>query len=176
MAIWVRRAVAHDAPALTVLALRAKSRWGYPAEWIDLWREELTITPQYISKHTLFVATDEEIPIGMCALERVAGGCSLENVWIAPDRQRRGIGRTLVMLALREAARTHAGAVRVVSDPFAEGFYTRLGAERRGEVPSPMPGAPDRVLPVLFFEIGGNRPGSEDRAPTEIPRFTHDAT
>ncbi len=155
MSVWVRLASEDDAPALSALALRAKSHWGYPPDWIDLWREELTITPAYLARHTTFVATEEDTPIGMCVLERRDGECSVENVWIAPDRHGQGVGRALVMRALREAGHAGMTSVRVVSDPFAEGFYTRLGAERCGEVRAPMPGAPDRTLPVLVFGVAG---------------------
>ena len=152
----MRLATADDAPALSALALRAKSHWGYPPDWIDLWREELAITPAYLTEHTIFVAAEDGVPIGMCALEkRGDGGGAIENVWIAPDRHRLGVGRTLVILALREAAMAGFTSVRVVSDPFAEGFYSRLGADRCGQVPAPMPGAPDRALPVLVFAMPG---------------------
>ncbi len=40
----------------------------------------------------------------------------------------------------------------VASDPGAETFYTRLGARRVGTDPAPMPGAPDRILPVLQWD------------------------
>ncbi len=158
MAIWVRHAVPDEAAALSALAVRAKSHWGYPPDWIDLWRSELTIRPEYLARHTVFVAAEEGAPVGMCVLERRDTGWSLENVWIAPDRHRQGVGRALVIRALREAAASGSTAVRVVSNPFAEGFYTRLGAQRRGEVPSPMPGAPDRTLPLLVFDVGAQHP------------------
>ena len=151
----MRLATGDDAPALTALARQAKSHWGYPSEWIELWRDELTITPAYIAEHTTFVAAEDGVPVGMCALEKRADGGAIENVWIAPDRHRLGVGRALVMRALREAAMAGLSSVRVVSDPFAEGFYSRLGAERCGQVAAPMPGAPDRTLPVLAFAVPG---------------------
>jgi predicted N-acetyltransferase YhbS len=153
VSIWVRLAAPDDAPALSALALQAKRHWGYPPEWIDLWKEELMITPEYLARHTAFVAAEDGAPIGMCALEQRAAGGAIEHVWIAPNRHSLGVGRALVMRALREAAVAGMTSVRVVSDPCAEGFYSRLGAERRGEIPSPMPGAPDRMLPVLVFGV-----------------------
>ena len=160
MSVWVRRAATDDAPALTELARRAKSHWGYPPDWIDLWTDELTITPAYLAEHTAFVAAENGAPIGMCVLEQRADGGAIENVWISPDHHRQGVGRALVMRALREAATAGLPIVRVVSDPFAEGFYARLGAERCGQVPAPMPGAPDRTLPVLVFAVAPEQPSS----------------
>jgi ribosomal protein S18 acetylase RimI-like enzyme len=104
VSIWVRLAAADDATALSALALQAKSHRGYPPDWIELWREELTITPAYLAEHTAFVAAENGAVIGMCVLEKRADGGAIENVWIAPDRHRLGVGRALVMRALREAA------------------------------------------------------------------------
>ena len=140
MSIWVRLATADDAPALTELARQAKSHWGYPPDWIDLWRDELTITPAYIAEHTTLVAVEDGVPVGMCALEERADGGAIENVWIAPDHHRLGVGRALVMRALREAATAGLPSVRVVSDPFAEGFYSRL--------PGPHSSSAARILPA----------------------------
>jgi hypothetical protein len=41
--------------------------------------------------------------------------------------------------------------VELLADPYAQGFYERLGAKRAGEVPAPMPGAKDRTLPKYEF-------------------------
>ena len=44
------------------------------------------------------------------------------------------------------------GVIAIVADPHAERFYLRLGARRVGEVAGPMPGAPDRKLPLLELD------------------------
>ena len=154
MSFTIRPAVPGDAEALTAIAFSAKAHWGYPPEWIEQWRDELTITAAYLRQHQAFVAVDPGAgPIGMCVLEVKGGQASIENVWIAPAQHRRGIGRELVTRALEAAAGAGVATVDVVSDPFAEAFYLRLGARLRGTVPAPMPGAPARELPVLSFEI-----------------------
>jgi hypothetical protein len=55
------------------------------------------------------------------------------------------------MHALEQARTRHDGVVELLADPFATGFYERLGARRAGEVPAPMPGARDRTLPRYEF-------------------------
>lgn len=44
----------------------------------------------------------------------------------------------------------HAKA-HVDADPNAESFYLESGAVRRGVVPAPIPGEPERVRPQLAF-------------------------
>jgi predicted N-acetyltransferase YhbS len=149
----IRRAVAEDADALSDLAHRAKAHWGYPSSWMREWDAQLTIIPGYLDLHDVFVAEEEGAIVGMCALEDQRVRWHLEHVWVEPARHGRGVGRALVLHALEEARRRHGGVVELFADPFASGFYERLGARRAGDVPAPMPGARDRTLPRYEFVL-----------------------
>jgi N-acetylglutamate synthase-like GNAT family acetyltransferase len=149
----IRRATADDSDALTDLAHRAKAHWGYPATWMREWDAQLTIIPGYLEMHDVWVADRNGTVIGMCALEDRGNRWSLEHVWVAPSAHGEGIGRTLVMTALHEARRRHRGVVELLADPFASGFYEKLGARRAGDVPAPMPGARHRTLPKFEFDL-----------------------
>lgn len=151
MRIEIRRATSSDSARATELARLAKAHWGYPAEWLDTWRDDLTITERDIERHKTFVASIEDRVVGICQLHEGGVGAVLENVWVDPAYHGRGVGRALV-----EHAQEHArGVIAIVADPYAEPFYLKLGARRVGEVPAPMPGAPDRTLPLL--ELDGGR-------------------
>lgn len=145
----IRRARPSEADALTRLARAAKASWGYPAEWLDAWRAELTLTAESIQRNPVFVAEQDGALAGVAALERTADGTALEHLWVSPEHQRRGLGEALVRHALACAAAAGDAAVRVTSDPQALGFYERQGARVVTHVPAPMPGAPGRTLPVL---------------------------
>ena len=147
----IRRAAAEDADALSDLAHRAKAHWGYPAQWMRKWDAQLTILPGYLEMHDVWVADEAGVVIGMCALEDQRNRWHLEHVWVEPARHGQGIGRALVLHALDEARRRHGGVVELLSDPFACGFYERLGARKTGQVAAPMPGAKDRTLPQYEF-------------------------
>lgn len=156
MTFMVRRATAADAPALTALAHAAKAHWGYPAEWLASWREELTLGPTYLAAHEVFVAdaSGAASPIGVCALEDHEAHWELGHLWVSPAAQRMGVGSTLVRHALSVAAMRRPGTrVRVEADPHAAEFYRRLGAREVGLRPAPMPGVPTRALPVLEFSL-----------------------
>ena len=151
--VRVRHARKDESPQLTQLAHLAKRNWGYPPEWMDLWREDLTISPDYIERHDAFVAEIDGDIVGVCVLEQHGDRGRLEHVWIHPMHQRQHIGSSLVRTALETAKKAHIKAVDVISDPFAEPFYLHLGARRIGDQPAPMPGADDRTLPLLEFVI-----------------------
>ena len=151
----IRPATCADAPHLTALAQTAKASWGYPAAWLEVWRNALTITPSYIEMHAVVVAealAPSRSVIGMCALEDGEEHWQIAHLWIAPHAQRAGIGRALVQHVVATAGSHKPGrVVRAEADPYAADFYRRLGACEVATVPAPMDGAPTRVLPV--FEL-----------------------
>lgn len=165
----IRPATAADAPPLTALARRAKASWGYPAAWLEQWLVELTIAPEYIAAHRVFVAAWGDTLVGCCALEDHSDHWMLEHVWIEPASQGRGIGRSLVEYALAVVSAVRPGAVRLAADPFALPFYYRLGARVVGERPAPMPGAPARTLAMLVFDVPGF--GASDSAVDSVMPF-----
>lgn len=153
MQVTLRKASGDDADALTDLAHRAKAHWGYPASWMREWDAQLTILPGYIDMHDVWVAECDGTIVGMCALEDRGARWMLEHVWVEPGRHRRGIGRALVYRALQMAREHRAEFVELLADPYATGFYDRLGARRVGNARAPMPGARDRTLPRYEFDL-----------------------
>lgn len=153
MQVTLRKATVDDADVLTDLAHRAKAHWGYSANWMREWDAQLTILPGYIEMHDVWVAERDGAIVGMCALEDRGPRWMLEHVWVEPSLHRAGIGRALVRQALDTASAQHARVVELFADPYATGFYERLGARRAGDVPAPMPGARDRTLPRYEFDL-----------------------
>lgn len=151
--LLVRSGRPEDAESASSLAARAKASVGYAPEWLALWRDALTIRPEYLAEHLSFVAMHGEDLVGICVLETRGQEASLGHLWVAPEVQRQGIGRTLVRQALAQAARAGLRRIEVEAEPSAMAFYLRLGARSCGHRPAPMPGAPERVMPVLEFSM-----------------------
>jgi GNAT superfamily N-acetyltransferase len=142
------RARSEDAAALTNIAFAAKSHWGYPPSWIRHWQELLTITPEYVVTHPTFVALVDEKMAGFCALQIESREALLDHLWVMPSFMKRGIGRALFEHA-EQAARAHAAVrMKIVGDPHAEDFYSRMGATTYGREPANMEGQ-ERFLPLL---------------------------
>jgi predicted N-acetyltransferase YhbS len=151
--VTLRTATGDDAEALTDLAHRAKAHWGYPPSWMREWDPQLTILPGYIEMHDVWVAERDGAIVGMCALEDRGARWMLEHVWVEPGFHRAGIGRALVLRALATARDRHARIVELLADPYATGFYQRLGARYAGEAHAPMPGERNRTLPRFEFDL-----------------------
>ena len=140
---------------LSQVARRSKAHWGYTAEQIDFWWDQLKLAPEHLAGRPAFAAVEGATVVGFCTLVRGEGAWELDNLWVVPERIGHGIGRMLFEHALRVAARGGASEVTIDADPHAEPFYVRCGAVRRGEVPAPIPGLPLRTRPQLV--AGGQR-------------------
>lgn len=152
MNVRIRRATPDEADALTALAHSAKRHWGYPAEWIDYWKSDLTLTSEFISNHEVFVATIDDTIAGCCALVTSDSLAELEHMWIDPKQMGKGIGRALFEHTQRRAEGLGFSTLELSADPNAEAFYERMGAKRIGEISADMFGQ-SRVLPRMRVEL-----------------------
>jgi len=152
MDIHIRRALPDEAEVLTEIAHAAKRHWGYPENWIEHWKEDLTITPEFIANNEMYVAIVGEKFAGCCALVLSDSLAELEHMWIRPAHMGAGVGRALFNQIVERAAIHNARVVELSADPNAEGFYRRMGATRIGEVRSEIEGQP-RVLPRMLIAL-----------------------
>lgn len=148
--LHIRRARTRDATALTRIAHAAKRHWGYPEEWIALWRADLTLSAGFIDAHPVYAAWRGADIVGLYALSCDGAAVELEHMWVDPPHMGGGVGARLFAHAAATARALGGATLSIASDPHAEGFYRRMGARRIGEVAS-APG--DRRLPVLIFAL-----------------------
>jgi N-acetylglutamate synthase-like GNAT family acetyltransferase len=153
MDIRIRRAKPEEAATLTEIAHAAKRHWGYPENWIEHWKDDLTITPEFVSTNEVYAALAEEKIVGCCALVFDGSLAELEHMWIKPEHIGTGVGRALFLHLKERAVQLGLPALEISSDPNAEGFYQRMGAKRTGDVRSEIEGKP-RVLPRMTVELG----------------------
>ena len=150
--IEIRRATPDESDKLTALAHAAKRHWNYPPEWINSWKADLTLAPEFIAHNEVFVATVDDTIAGCCALVTTAGLAELEHMWINPDQMGKGVGRALFDHAKHRAIAHGFSELELSADPNAEKFYERMGAQRIGEVPADMFGHA-RVLPRMRVDL-----------------------
>ena len=68
MDVVIRRAWPAEARALTRVAHAAKRHWGYPEDWLRLWRDALTVTPAFIERRPVWCAVRGATVLGFYAL------------------------------------------------------------------------------------------------------------
>jgi N-acetylglutamate synthase-like GNAT family acetyltransferase len=150
-ALQIRKAQTEEAETLTAIAIAAKRYWGYPENWIEHWRDELTITPEFVNQHDVFVAEENNRVLGFYALIVKNEKAELDHLWVAPEDIGRGVGKELFLHAMDRASHLNVGEVEIYSDPNAESFYSKLGAVKDGELSVKIDNH-DRVIPRLKID------------------------
>lgn len=147
----LRRARPDEAASLTELAIRSKAHWGYDREFMQACLATLRVTAKLISRADVYVAEVEGRVVGFYSLAPWHSDLELYHLFVDPLAMGNGVGRRLWDDAVRRGTALGYSRLLIQSDPYAEGFYLNLGAERIGEVPS---GAvPGRTLPLLVFSL-----------------------
>lgn len=143
-----------DLARLSEIAFAAKAYWHYPAEWLEKWRPQLTITESDLSQGAAFkLIADGEIR-GFYTLREGGEKLWLEHLWLDPSSIGNGLGRRLFEHAMATAKGMGYSRVFIESDPNAEGFYTAMGAVKVGESRSELDGT-TRILPLMEFKLRG---------------------
>ncbi|MEO8308684.1 MAG: GNAT family N-acetyltransferase [Pseudomonadota bacterium] len=155
MILRIRAAQADEAGLLSQLAMDSKTSWGYAPDVMEAWRSDLTITPDAIAAHLVYVAEEHGMVVGFYMLQAAGPTWVLEHLWVRPDRMRRGVGSQMLQSVLSTANHSGLSRVHVAADPNAAGFYERQGGVRAGSRPAPIPGMPDRVISHFTFESHG---------------------
>lgn len=150
--VTYREAKPSDREALAAVARAAKAHWDYPAEWLELWRDELVLSPEEIDAWYVPVAETEGRIVAFAAVSRNGDQAEIEHLWVLPSHMGQGLGRALFGRAIARCRERGVTEVEVVSDPNALGFYQAMGGELvRHQPTQPAP----RTLPVLRFVLSG---------------------
>jgi len=153
----LRLARPEDCATLSALALRSKAYWGYDPAFVQACREGLTVQPAGIAAGRVVVAIEEGAPVGFYALDKGErrDEAEISLFFVEPDLIGQGVGRLLWEDAVARARRLRLKRLKVISDPFALGFYRAVGATLSGKVRSDVraPDGSERCLPVLHYDL-----------------------
>lgn len=150
--IAIRRADPDEADVLTEITFSAKSHWGYPEHWMELWKPQLTFTPEYFKENESWVAEVANIPVAFYTLLEKAESAWIENLWVSPRYMGQGVGKTLFSHALELSYQRGFERLQLEADPNAIGFYKAMGMKQIGERISEIDGQP-RILPIMEIPI-----------------------
>jgi N-acetylglutamate synthase-like GNAT family acetyltransferase len=142
----IRRARAGEADALTDLAVRSKAQWGYGEDFMAAASAELIVHEADLERMDVLVVEREGALVAFAALDLDAPEPLLDALFVEPEWIGSGLGGALLEAARTVARKRGVEALVIRSDPNAEAFYRRHGAERIGERASETTG---RLLPLL---------------------------
>jgi len=157
----IRKAKREEAGVLTEISFASKRYWRYPEKYIDVWRDELTITNCYVINNDVYVLENNQQIVGYYSLLNIKedkelggvilpGGTWLEHMFIVPSYIRRSFGTELFSHAHKVCKNKGVNILYILSDPHAAGFYQKMGCSYVLEFPSTIAG---RTTPLLTFDI-----------------------
>jgi len=130
--------------------------WGYPDAFMALVSADMTIAPADIERDHVVVLEAGSDLVGFYRSSRERDLAVLQDLFIDPDAVGQGHGRRLFLDAVEVARTWGCTIMELDSDPNAESFYRRMGAERVGMTASSL--VPGRVLPRMRYRLD---PGSQ---------------
>ena len=148
----IRRVNPKEADKLTHIALSAKRHWGYSERWMEVWRPQLTFSPDYFDENESWVADVDDLPIAFYTLRYKDKNAWIEDLWVLPEYMGQGVGRQLFLHALSRARELGYRILQLEADPNAVGFYEKMGMSKIGERHSEVDGQP-RVLPIMEIDL-----------------------
>lgn len=157
MNVVIRQAEVAEIDALSSLAFRSKAHWGYDEGFMALAQGLLRLTPATLLLQPTFVAVVDGVLAGFYALRpwrdrpEVPEAAELDYLFIDPPFIGKGVGRALFEHAASLARAMGYRTLVLISDPNAEGFYSRMGAVTFGQSKSDI--GTERWLPVMRLAL-----------------------
>ena len=157
----IRPAKINEFKTLTAISFSSKAYWKYPAEYFDIWENELTITPKYIEANTIYVyeingkiygyysiiELEENLEVSTVIIHK---GFWLEHMFLLPEYIGQGIG-TKMFSHIREICLSKGiHELGILADPNSKGFYEKMGCQYQDEFPSTIP---DRTTPWFMLKV-----------------------
>jgi GNAT superfamily N-acetyltransferase len=162
MQLVIEKAQPSEHSVLTEIAFAAKRHWNYPKDYYEIWKTELMITDEYINRNIVYSAKHESCLIGFYSIVEnpadfysgeilIPKGIWLDHMFIHPEFHHLGIGRKMIRHLRQNAPAHEIEKLLIFVEPFARGFYEKIGAEFLYMSNSSIPG---RWIPVYELRIG----------------------
>ncbi len=154
----IHSATSKDSGLLTEISFSSKKYWGYPPGYFEIWKDELTITGEYIDQNFVQLVESKGQVVGyysVVSLEEdhqltnftMRKGLWLEHVFIRPEFIGQGFGKRLMQHLLDVSMDRQWKELKILADPHSTGFYKKLGAKYIKEIQSNISGRT-----VSYFE------------------------
>lgn len=144
-------AVSTDSKLLTETSFHSKKMWGYSDELMNLWKQDLEISEEYILKNKVFKIYDEKVFIGFFAFKsHEAKVIELDHLWLKPGQIKKGYGRSVFEFILNYLRNTGHLNFNLTAEPNAKGFYDKMGGKVLGKFQSKVSG---RILDIYQFTV-----------------------
>ena len=121
-----RPAEIKDIEVLNQISLASKRYWNYPEEWIQRWKNDLSIKESDLIDLVILVVTINDELKGFCAIRDGDSYYEVEHLWLKPETIGKGLGKALLLTSLERVVSQNL-PILVEADPNAEAFYKKQG-------------------------------------------------
>lgn len=145
-----------DAEAITELTIRSKAYWNYGKAQIEAWKDDLTVSSEYIAQNHVYKLVGQNKLLGFYAFQlKKDKSAKLTFLFIDPEFMGKGFGKTLLLDCLKRTEQLGSTSIDLDADPNAKKFYEKFGFNQVGQLQSSIK---DRFLPIMRKNLAG---GSE---------------
>ncbi len=117
-----------DATILTALTMKSKAYWGFSTRQLEDWKEDLTITSDYIVTNSVYKLELNSMLIGYYSFRKISGDEILfDNLFVLPQYIGKGYGKVLMIHFLDQKESKGIKMITLESEPKAEAFYLKFG-------------------------------------------------
>lgn len=156
----IRPAKKSEANILTKISFESKGYWYYPQDYFDIWKNELTISADYVEKNNVFVFEQGGSVVGYYSIVelpedieasgiKIRQGYWLEHMFIEPLHIGKGIGSRMFQHLSNWCSEVGIKEMGILADPNSKGFYEKMGCQYVEEYPSTVK---NRTTPYLVFK------------------------
>lgn len=160
----IRKAINGDQETLTELSFASKRYWQYPEHYYAVWQSELTITGSYLEQNSVYLIDNQAVTVGyysMVLLEKslvlqgqtLSRGYWLDHMFVLPEYIGTGLGRKLFAHLCTMCKTKKIRSVNLLADPYARGFYEKMGCVYVKDCPSTIEGRTTPLLRIDFFSV-----------------------
>lgn len=163
----IQKAGMDEHNVLTDISFASKKYWNYPANFFEIWKDELTISRNYILQNQVFTIRSATTIVGYYSvvelkndlqISTITGVTSftlraghwLEHMFILPAFIGKGLGNKLFHHCIKNCRSRNTRKIGILSDPNAKGFYIKMGCNFVSDAPSTIAG---RTTPYLEYLI-----------------------
>lgn len=124
----ILRASSNYHKILTDITIDSKAFWGYSQNQIEIWKDDLTISENYINKNEVYkLILKNEIIEYYSILKINESVFKLDNLFLYQKYIGKGYGNILMKHFLEKVKFLEGKEIILDSEPNAEEFYTKLG-------------------------------------------------
>ncbi len=152
MNLKILDATVDDLEKINDLLRQSKSHWPAYEKSIDAFMDRFRLTPAYITKNTINLFHSEGELAGFFSfIVNDESNDELDYFFLHPRFIGNGFGRELWKICCQFALQKEIKEFYILSNPFAEGFYLKMGCKKVGSRNSVI--LPGEILPFLKFVL-----------------------